>query len=104
MFRTTEPDELRDHIDEFTAPQTRVRSTFTSGQGTLVNEGTDADDVRRLITGVIGLAFESLRSSDHGTLRFTVSSSDNDSPFVVEITNSPSASVTKKGQSHEHRR
>ena len=104
MFRTTEPDELRDRIDEFTAPRTRVRSMFTNGQGTLVNEEADADDVRRLITGIIELAFGSLRSSDHGTLRFTVSSSGNDSPFVVEITTSPSASVSKKGQSHEHRR
>jgi len=97
MLQTIEPDELRDHINEFTAHRMRVRSAFTNGQGTIVNEETDADDARRLLAGVIGLAFESLRSSDHGTLRVTVSSSDNDSPFVAEITSLPSASASTRG-------
>jgi hypothetical protein len=97
MFPPTQPDEHHDHINRLAAPRTHVRSTFSNCQGTLVNEDAYADDARRLVARVIGLAFEFLRSSDHGTLRVTVTSSHNDSPFVAEITNLPSIPLREKG-------
>ena len=97
MFLGIGPNELRHHFDRLTARRTRVRSTFSNGQGSVVNEEADADDARRLIAGVIGLAFESLRCGDHGTFRVTVSSSNSNSPFVAEITSLPSASVHTEG-------
>ena len=97
-------ERIDDHIRRFnkTYGPTCVRSTFTNCQGTIVNRNADADDVRDLITRVIDLAFESLHSGDHKTIRISLSSSDDESPFVAEIASLPSSFSIKQGQFHEH--
>ena len=92
MIANRHLDEVQDHIRRFkmTCGATRVRSSFTNCQGTIINENADVEDVRDLLTRVMDLAFESLRCSEQKQIRISVSSSSDESPFVAEITSLPS--------------